>query len=122
VSREKQHIEKRRFPRANKGLPIKINNGDFDIVTETKNISCIGAYCQIDKYIPPFTKIKATLLLPSKVKNANCYVRCQGTVVRVEKENNTLEPQYNIAIYFSQITKASMSKIDRFVKDHLTYN
>lgn len=119
---EKHSIEKRRFPRAKKSLPIKIKSEDFDIVAETKNISCIGAYCQVDKYIPPFTKIKATVLLPSKVKNANCYINCEGTVVRVEKNDNSLEPQYNIAIYFSQISKASMSKIDRFVKDHLNYN
>ncbi len=122
MSLEKHNAEKRRYPRAKKSLPIKIKNGDFDIATETKNISCIGAYCQIDKYIPPFTKIKATVLLPYKTKNTNHYINCEGTVVRIEKNDNSLEPQYNIAIYFNQISKTNMLKIDRFVKNYLSYS
>ncbi|MDD5291626.1 MAG: PilZ domain-containing protein [Candidatus Omnitrophica bacterium] len=121
MSQEKHGIDKRRYPRVNKNLPIKIKNRDFDIVTETKNISCIGAYCQTDKYIPPFTKIKATLLLPSTTKTANRYINCEGTIVRTEKDNNSSEPQYNIAIYFNQISKTSILKIDHFIKNHLIY-
>lgn len=120
MPKEKQGMEKRRYPRAPKNLPIKISNQDFDIVTETKNISCIGAYCRVDIYIPPFTKIKATILLPSGMKNSNRYINCEGTVVRIEKNDNSLEPQYNIAIYFNQINKTNMLKIDRFVKNHLS--
>ncbi|MDD5617867.1 MAG: PilZ domain-containing protein [Candidatus Omnitrophica bacterium] len=119
---EKHNIEKRRFPRAKKNLPIKIRSEKFDIVAETKDISCIGAYCQVDKYVPPFTKIKATVLLPSDVKDTNQSINCEGTIVRVEKNDNSLEPQYNIAIYFNQISKTNMSKIDKFIKDLLAYS
>lgn len=117
--KEKHHSEKRQHPRLKKNLPIKIRNGDFDIFTETKNISCTGAYCQIDKYIAPFTKIKTTILLPAKTENSNCCIKCEGTVVRVEKADSSLETLYNIAVYFNQISKASMSKIGRFIEDHL---
>lgn len=122
MSQEKIKIEKRRHPRINKNLPIKIKNGDFDIVTETKNISCIGAYCQVDRYVSPFTKIKAKISIPAKIKNNSTYVNCKGVVVRVEKSDNTLETQYNIAIYFNEISKADMSKIDRFVKNQPNSN
>lgn len=117
----KNKIEKRRYPRVSKNLPIKIKNGDFDIITETKNVSCTGAYCQVDKYIPVFTKIKTTILLPSKTKNATQNINCKGVVVRVEKSNNTLEQQYNIAIYFNEISKINLLKINRFVKNQPDY-
>lgn len=116
----RQSSEKRQHPRVNKSLPIKINNQEFDIVTETKNISCVGAYCQVDKYVAPFTKIKTTVIIPAKKKCANSLINCEGTVVRVEKIDNALEQQYNIAIYFNQISKTNISKIDRFVKQYLS--
>ena len=117
----KTTTEQRRYPRVSKNLPIKIKNGNFDIITETKNISCTGAYCQADKYIPVFTKIKTTILLPSKTKNHTQNISCSGVVVRVEKNDNTLEPQYNIAIYFNEISKLNMLKINRFVKNQPDY-
>lgn len=108
--------EKRIHSRVSKNLPIKIKNDDFDIVAETMNISCSGVYCQIDKYIPLLTKIKATILLPSKIKNNPEYINCKGVIVRIEKENNALEDQYRIAIYFNEISKANIFKINRFIK------
>lgn len=114
--------EKRRFPRTNKSLPIKIRNEDLDIVAETKNISCIGAYCQVDRYIAPFTKLKTTILLSPKPKNNSHSINCNGVVVRVEKNNNDLETQYNIAIYFNEISKTNMLKIDRFLKTQSSCN
>ncbi|MBL7196893.1 MAG: PilZ domain-containing protein [Candidatus Omnitrophica bacterium] len=116
MTEDKHKIEKRRYPRIVKNLPIKIKHEDFDIVTETKNVSCIGAYCQVDRYVPPFTKVKATILLSPVKDNSKC-INCKGVVVRVEKNENALEPQYNIAIYFNEISKVNMLKINRFVKN-----
>ncbi len=113
--------ERRRYPRAPKNLAIKLEDKEVDFVTETKNISCIGAYCQIDTYLPILTKLKITLLLP-KDKNAKTpkHVTCEGTVVRVEKCSDPLESnKYNVAIYFNQIAKGDMKLIDLYVKTHL---
>ena len=118
MSHEKNKIEKRRYPRIKKNIPIKLQHEEFDIVTETKDISCIGAYCQVDRYVSPFTKIRAKILLPSKIKNNTKYIACAGVVVRTEKNDSPLKSQYNIAIYFSEISKVDLSKIDRFVKNH----
>lgn len=115
-------VEKRRYPRIGKNLPIKIKSDDFDLVAETKNISCIGAYCRVDRYIAPFTKLQTTILLSPKAKNNSRSINCKGVVVRVEKDPNDLETQYNIAIYFNEISKLSMLKIDRFLKKHPTLN
>ena len=108
--------EKRRYPRLKKNLPIKIKHEEFDLVTETKNISCAGAYCRVDRYIPMMTKLKIKILLPSKVKNNPLCINCVGTVVRVEKNDNPLESEYNVAIFFNEINKSSMNKINNFVK------
>lgn len=120
--KNKYKVEKRRYPRASKNLPIKIKNDDFDLVAETKNISCIGAYCQVDRYIAPFTKLQTTILLPPKTKKNTHSIICKGVVVRVEKNHNDLETQYNIAIYFNEISKIAMLKINRFLKDHPACN
>ena len=109
--------EKRRHPRIEKNLPIKIKNGDFDIVAETENISCAGAYCQVDRYLAPLTKIKTRLLVPSKTKEKHMTIDCEGVVVRVEKNEIELEERYNIAIYFENIHKADLKKINQFIKD-----
>jgi hypothetical protein len=113
--------DRRRFARAAKNLAIKLEDKEVDFVTETKNISCIGAYCQIDTYLPILTKLNITLLLP-KDKNSKTpkHISCEGTVVRIEKCADSLEPnKYNVAVYFNQINKSDMKLIDRYVKTHL---
>lgn len=118
-----KHIaEKRRHPRIKKNLPIKIRNIDFDIVTETKNISCAGVFCQIDRYLAPLTKIKTRLLIPLKTREKHQTIDCEGVVVRVERNQNPLEEQYNIAIYFENIQKKDAAKISRFIKERSETN
>ena len=112
--------EKRKFPRVYKNVAIKLKDAQVDFVTETINLSCIGAYCQVDGYISALTKLKITILLPRSEKKAK-HIVCEGTVVRVERTNNSLEPNtFNIAIYFNHISKSDMHFIDNYVKTALT--
>ena len=64
--------DRREHPRLLKNIPLKISGTDFDIVSETKNLSRSGAYCRVSKYLEPMTKLKIHLLhrLPTKNKNA----------------------------------------------------
>ena len=110
--------ERRRFPRLASNLAIKLEDREIDFVTETKNVSCIGAYCQIDSYLPILTKLKITLLFPKHkgLKSAK-HIACEGTVVRVERSSDPLESnKYNIAIYFNHVSRNDMKFIDAFVK------
>ncbi|PIY83298.1 MAG: hypothetical protein COX96_03335 [Candidatus Omnitrophica bacterium CG_4_10_14_0_2_um_filter_44_9] len=110
--------ERRRFSRSASNLAIKLEDKEIDFVTETKNVSCIGAYCQVDSYLPILTKLKITLLFPKRkgLRSAK-HITCEGTVVRVERSNDPLESnKYNIAIYFNQISRNNMKFIDTFVK------
>lgn len=116
--------ERRRYARAQNSLAIKLEDKDVDFVTETKNISCIGAYCQIDGYLPILTKLKITLLLPkTRGLKAPQHITCEGTVVRIEKCADAVETnKFNIAIYFNAISPRDMKLIDRHVKTHLAQN
>lgn len=64
----KTAIERRVHPRLDKKLPFKVAANGYDFSTSTQNISCVGAYCQIKKYIPPFTRVSIKLTLPVKTK------------------------------------------------------
>lgn len=107
--------DKRRYPRLNQELPVKIAANGFDFVTTTQNISCIGAYCHIDKYVPPFTKILIKLNLPKEKENVECY----GVIVRTEDE---AKGGFNIAIFFNKIKEIQRQKIAQYLNRFLPEN
>lgn len=108
--------EKRKNPRIDHGVPVKLCGPAGDFVTETRNISSSGAYCRIDKYLEPMTKLKITLLLPVKKKGrlAVKKIVCGGVAVRVE--NIPFENAFNVAIFFNEI-KSSDSRV---LADHVS--
>lgn len=120
LNKKTDPADRRRFLRISKNIAIKFKDKEVDFVTETKNISCIGAYCEVDTYLPLLTKLKITLLLPrSKNSKTAKPIVCEGTVVRVERAGSGVEQnRYNIAIYFNQISKSDMKLIDIYVKNH----
>jgi hypothetical protein len=112
--------ERRRHPRIIERVPFKLRAEDFDVLTETINVSCIGAYCQLDKYIPFMTGLKISLALPrGDQKKKFEYAECNGVVVRVEEveSHDHTGSVYNTAIYFNEIEESEKEKIASFFKD-----
>lgn len=111
--------ERRQYPRIYEQLPLKIAANGYDFITTTKNISCVGAYCYVNRYIPPFTKIMVRLTLPiiSVESNSDSNVECKGVVVRTEDEK---ENGFNIAIFFNEIKDNQRNKISRYISQSLT--
>jgi len=110
--------ERRAYPRIEQKIPLRIVANGYDFITTTKNISCIGAYCHVDKYIPPFTKISAKLTLPLmnyKSKN-DCELECSGVVVRSEDDING---GFNIALFFNEIKEKQRRKISQYINQFL---
>jgi len=108
-------IERRKHPRLKEILPLKIREAEFDISTETKNISASGAYCSVDRFLAPHTKLAIQLLLPFEREKPK-QINCKGIIVRTEKNlNNT----YNIAIFFNEIKRSDQIKISQYVSSHL---
>ena len=110
--------ERRQHPRIESNLPVNIIANGYDFHTSTKNISCLGAYCRVSKYIPPFTRLAVGLELPmagkAGVDKAN--VACSGVVVRTEDEK---DGGFNIAIYFNQINTNQRKKLTQYIKQFL---
>jgi len=108
--------EKRRHLRVVHNIPVKISGDQGDILTETKNLSCSGAYCRVSKHLEPMTKLKVHLLLPLRKSNkvTTKKITCQAVVVR----SNTVsgEDYYDTAIYFSDIAPKDSRTINEFVE------
>ena len=115
----KGNLEKRRYPRLEKNLPIKIRAQDFDIVTQTKNISAIGVYCQLDKYIAPMTHLSIVLLLPVSAGKVT-KIQCEGIVARITEITQDKELAYNIAIFLNDISDKNINKISKYIMKHLS--
>ncbi|MCX5705095.1 MAG: PilZ domain-containing protein [Candidatus Omnitrophica bacterium] len=112
--------ERRVHPRIDHKLPIKVAIDKYGFVTSTKNVSCVGAYCHITKYIPPFTKVSVKLSLPVATDHGkkNYTVECKGVLVRTEDE---ARGGFNIAIFFNNIKEDEKKKISQYLSQYLTH-
>lgn len=85
-------------------------------MTETFNISRSGAYCQVNEYVEPMTKLKISFLIPvQSAKTSDKKVTCGGVVVRTEPSD--LEEKYNIAIFFNEINERDRELISDYIRD-----
>ena len=111
--------ERRRYTRLDNNIPLKIRSDDFDIVTETKNLSSSGAYCRINKYLEPMTKLKIVLLLPLRRRNrlTTKKISCQGIIVRTESIPG--DQYFNVAIYFSDIPQKDVNCLNDYINSNL---
>ncbi|MDD2679678.1 MAG: PilZ domain-containing protein [Candidatus Omnitrophica bacterium] len=111
-------IERRRHPRLEQKLPFKVAANGYGFSTTTQNLSCLGAYCRIKKYIPPFTKVAVKLTLPIKTpRDKKSYtVDCTGVIVRTEDKDKR---GFNIAIFFNEINSAQRKKISEYIDQFL---
>lgn len=113
--------ERRHHPRLEQELPVNIAANGYDFTTATQNISCLGAYCHIDKYVPPFTKIAIKLSLPMFSENGSqpCAVECNGVIVRTEDDK---KGGFNVAIFFNKIGNSQRQKISQYINQFLSSN
>jgi hypothetical protein len=111
--------ERRRHPRLEHNIPVKISSEDADIVTETLNLSCSGAFCRLNKRMEPMTKLKIHLLLPLRRNNKieTKKITCQGVVVRAQSVPD--KDYFETAIFFSDITPKDSQIIGEFVENIL---
>jgi len=110
--------EKRLYPRVEHALPLKIAANGYDLATTTQNISCVGAYCHIDKYVPPFTKIAIKVNLPLRAdsKTKICTIECGGVIVR---STDDAAGGFNVAIFFNKINDAQRKTISKYISSIL---
>ncbi len=114
-----QGDERRRHARLEHAIPLKISSGDLDMVTETKNLSSSGAFCLVNKFIPPMTKLKLYFLLPLRCNNkvVNKRISCEGVVVRSQSAVD--QEFFHTAIFFSDISSRDSQIIHEFVESSM---
>jgi len=119
---KKSGQERRRDPRLDKNVPVKICLEDGDLVTETANLSRSGAYCLVSSYLEPMTKMKIHLLLPVKKndKTSTKKISCQGVIVRTEPISGS--DNCNVAIFFNDITQRDADTIADYISAYMEQN
>lgn len=117
----KSGTERRRHPRLDHELPFKVAANGYDFSTTTQNLSCVGAYCRIKKYIPPFTRVAIKLTLPIRKehKDNKRTIDCQGVIVRTEDKDAN---GFNIAIFFNRINNSQRTIINEYINQFLPQN
>ena len=50
--------ERRRTPRVSERVPLGITEGGTTLEAETVNLSAAGAYCTLDRFLAPMTKLQ----------------------------------------------------------------
>jgi len=108
--------EKRLHPRLLHNLPMRIAVNGYDFTTTSQNISIAGAYCHVNKYVPPFTKIAVKMSLPLAVEHKESTVECKGVIVRSEDGS---KGGFNIAIFFNEINETQRKKISHYIDQFL---
>jgi hypothetical protein len=111
-------IERRKDIRAKKQVPLKLADSNFDIITETVDISSSGVYCMVTRNLIPMSKIDVVLLVPGKDSDSPTKkIRCKGVVVRSEPVivENSDKAHYNIAIFFTDISKKDRKIAEDYV-------
>lgn len=113
--------ERREYPRVDLKLPVKVVANGFDFSTTTQNISCVGTYCRITKYVPPFTRVAIKMKLPiSENRQTKDYnVECKGVIVRSEDETGG---GFNIAVFFNEIKDNQRKIISKYIKQFIPQN
>ena len=111
--------ERRGAPRAPERVIVAVTDAGAALQTETKNISASGAYCTLDRFLAPMTKLQLAFELPQGSRRVK--IRCAGVVVRIEPVVASADRgMYNVAIFFTELAERDRSAIARFVRERLS--
>ncbi|MBN1587762.1 MAG: PilZ domain-containing protein [Candidatus Omnitrophica bacterium] len=109
--------ERRRYPRIESQLELKLVNGGADIFATSVNISRSGVLCVVNQELTLMTKYRIAIELPfgSGDKASRKWIKCEGVVVRVQ----TAEPgSWHIAIFFSDMKESDSKLLREYVDTH----
>ena len=104
--------ERRRYPRIDRTLRIRVARDGEPVATETVNVSCGGALCWLNRPLPVMTKVAVALALPKRL------VHCTGVVVRsqlVPPPASRGRGRYRLALFFTDVSREDHRAIAEFV-------
>jgi hypothetical protein len=110
--------EQRRSPRVTERLPLRLDEAGGEWVTTTENLSASGAYCTLDRFVAPMTKVRVTLEVPHGTNRRT--IVCSGVVVRIEPVvTTTVQGRYHVAVFFTDVSERDRAIIANFVRERL---
>lgn len=111
--------ERRRAPRVAERVKVTVHGDGPPLEAETKNLSATGAYCLVDRFVPPMTKLDLRFELPQPSGHAR--VHCAGVVVRMDPVITQADRgRYHMAIYFTALSARNRQAITRYVQERLS--
>jgi hypothetical protein len=117
-----QNQEKRKYPRVQSDLSLKLRHDDSDIITKAENISISGVYCKSAKPIPLMSKIRILLLLPKNRQDLKPTKKIETTGVVVREHPVIVEGKimhYDVAIFFDSLSEKEKEQISEHVNKKL---
>ena len=106
--------ERRKAPRVDERLSLSLTGLETAFLVETRNISATGAYCTLDRFIAPMTKLQLDCELSNGAQRTR--IRCSGVVVRVDPGvAEATRAQYHMAIFFTDLSERDRKVLSQFV-------
>jgi hypothetical protein len=109
-------IERRKTPRAEVDIPIRLSPRDAAQPARLVNISTSGICCTFGEAITEMTMVGIMLELPGRPSGTEI----KGAVVRCAKRRDVSPATYELGIFFTEMTPDSRRAIEGFVKDRLS--
>jgi hypothetical protein len=118
--------ERRQYTRFNIQMPLKYSfpgaeTGQIFEATSV-NVCLNGVYCTVNRYIPLFNRLLVTFFSPKHNGiPAHIVSQLEGIVVRVEPEQEeTGRTEYNIALFFQEISQQQHEALHKMITSHTT--
>jgi len=109
--------QKREHPRINTCIPAIIGAYSSSFKGMILNLSCGGAQCVLEEFLPLKTKILITFKLP--ISQFDCpQIRLKGIVVRIDHSTKTnAYDNYKFAVQFSEVPPNVTKLIDDYITE-----
>ncbi|MCH7504096.1 PilZ domain-containing protein [PVC group bacterium] len=106
--------ERRKKKRKSGDFKINLSGQSSKIITDVKNISTSGIYCQVDQPITYMKKVMVELELPVSRKKTS-KISCEGVVVRCDRVRESSLECYDTGVFFTNISEKDLAVIDDYV-------
>jgi hypothetical protein len=119
MERPDNSFERRINQRFDAHLPIDITGAGFEMSVTTKNISCSGIYCQVDRFIPVMTKLELNIVVPliENQKKVEKQFKCHAIVVRTEPESQREMTDYcSVGLFFTDLSEKDRNLLATYIK------
>ncbi len=116
---QNRNFERRVSQRYDTQLPLNIGTDGLELVSTTKNISCSGVYCRLNRFLPVMTKLEVKMTLPiiEDNKKIEKSFTAEAVVVRVDPEHERAGcDSYHIGIFFMNIKEEYRNLINRYIQ------